>query len=76
LKLLNDPRGVLSTDPTNTFTISRSDPDTLSSDVGASPAFNGMMVKYVPSQVVKINDPASFTVLAPGESITVEHDCE
>ncbi|KAI0697604.1 peptidyl-Lys metalloendopeptidase [Cytidiella melzeri] len=63
LKLLNDPRGVLNKLPTEAFEITHD-------ESGASPAFTG--VKYVPATAAKSGK--SFTVLAPGEETTVEHD--
>ncbi|KAL0951697.1 hypothetical protein HGRIS_008373 [Hohenbuehelia grisea] len=66
LKLLNDPRGALSTLPTDTFTIT---------DVsGSTPAFTGVKVKYVPQVAASSNDKKAFTVLAPGQSIAVTHN--
>nr|Q9Y7F7.1 RecName: Full=Peptidyl-Lys metalloendopeptidase; Short=MEP; AltName: Full=AmMEP; Flags: Precursor [Armillaria mellea]CAB42792.1 metalloendopeptidase (AMMEP) [Armillaria mellea] len=65
LKILNDPSSILSSKfATHTFDIS--------SDNG-SPAFTGVKVKYDPNYVVKKNADSSFTVLAPGESVTVNH---
>lgn len=79
LKLLNDPRGILNTFPTNSFAVTDA--------TGATPAFVGAKVgllsvfgysklisfrtkvKYVPS-----GDAKSFTVLTPGQSIDVSHD--
>ena len=66
LKLLNDPRGALHTLPANTFDIT--------TDSGESPSFIGAKVKYVPSKAAKSTNARSFTVLAPGESVTIEHD--
>ncbi|KAK7013988.1 hypothetical protein R3P38DRAFT_3004372 [Favolaschia claudopus] len=66
VKLLNDPRTVLSTFETDTFTIT--DP------TGKSPSFHGVAVKYVPATVLKTNLPESFTVLAPGASVQIAHD--
>ncbi|PSS29600.1 hypothetical protein PHLCEN_2v2748 [Hermanssonia centrifuga] len=66
LKVLNDPRGPLSQMPTETFAISH--------DSGAVPAFTGVRVKYVPSVAAKVGKEDAFTILAPGESINVEHD--
>ena len=66
LKLLKDPRGALSTIPANTFDIT--------TDSGESPSFIGAKVKYVPSKAAKSTNARSFTVLAPGESVTIEHD--
>ncbi|KAK0503495.1 peptidyl-Lys metalloendopeptidase [Armillaria luteobubalina] len=65
MKILNDPSSILDSDlPTHSFDIS--------SDSG-SPDFTGVMVKYNPDYVVKNNESSSFTVLAPGESVTVNH---
>jgi peptidyl-Lys metalloendopeptidase len=66
LKLLNDPRTVLHTFETDTFTIT--DP------AGNSPSFNGLVAKYVPSTVLARNLESSFTVLSPGASIDITHD--
>ncbi|KAK7037539.1 hypothetical protein VNI00_011031 [Paramarasmius palmivorus] len=64
LKILKDPRGVLSTLPTETFGIT---------DVeGVTPSFTGVKVKFVPEYAAKLED--SFTILEPGQSIDVEHD--
>ncbi|KAB5591036.1 Deuterolysin M35 metalloprotease [Ceratobasidium theobromae] len=65
LKLLNDPRSVLSDAETNTFDISNDN---------GSPEFTGMLMKYSPNNIVKTNDPADFTVLAPGQSHQVIHN--
>ncbi|KAG8708792.1 hypothetical protein FRC08_018707 [Ceratobasidium sp. 394] len=65
LKLLNDPRTVLSTAQTNTFHIS---------SASGSPTFTGIKVKFVPSVGVALNREGTFTVLAPGESIEITHD--
>ncbi|KAF5316045.1 hypothetical protein D9619_006759 [Psilocybe cf. subviscida] len=62
LKILNDPRGPLSTRPTNTFSITDAS--------GAKPAFTGIKLKYVPKTAVAVG---AFTILAPGKSIQVEH---
>jgi len=66
LKLLNDPSSPLSTIPADTFRITNG-----LSDV--APIFTGVKVKYVPG-VAAIQK--AYTVLAPGESIRVDHDCE
>ncbi|KAG9119672.1 hypothetical protein FRC07_005190 [Ceratobasidium sp. 392] len=65
LKLLNDPRTVLSKAKTNTFAISSG---------SGSPAFTGIKVKYVPSNAVALNKESTFTVLAPGQSVEIVHD--
>lgn len=67
LKLLNDPRGPLSKLPTATFLVSHD-------ESGVAPAFTGAKVKYVPSYAAKFGDAEAFTILAPGQSIDVEHD--
>jgi len=66
LKLLKDPRCVLSGAPTHSFTITNA--------VGSSPDFRGIAVKYVPSTVVNNNKDSSFTVLSPCQSIDVTHE--
>ncbi|KAI0375429.1 peptidyl-Lys metalloendopeptidase [Pilatotrama ljubarskyi] len=66
LKLLNDPRGALHTLPANSFSIT--------TDAGESPSFVGVKVKYVPSKAAKSTNEKSFTVLAPGQSVSVTHD--
>ncbi|TBU50087.1 metalloprotease [Dichomitus squalens] len=66
LKLLNDPRSVLHSLPANTFAITTDD--------GASPSFTGVKVKYSPSRAAKSTSPSAFTVLAPGESVSLTHD--
>ncbi|KAI0785485.1 peptidyl-Lys metalloendopeptidase [Irpex lacteus] len=68
LKLLNDPRGPLSNKlPTETFQITHQ-------DSGTKPSFTGAVVKYVPSTAIRIGGADAFTVLAPGQSVSVEHD--
>ncbi|KAH7332734.1 hypothetical protein B0J17DRAFT_721888 [Rhizoctonia solani] len=64
LKLLNDPRTVLSTAPTKTFIITKDDD---------GPEFTGMIVKYSPQHAIRDNIPDHFTVLAPGESFQRTH---
>lgn len=59
LKLLNNPKSVLSPAPADTFTISHSS--------GASPRFRGLAAKYV----AKAHKKA--ITLEPGESVTVTH---
>ncbi|KAG8748302.1 hypothetical protein FRC10_007693 [Ceratobasidium sp. 414] len=65
LKLLKDPRGVLSSAKTHTFNV-----------VGenGSPEFTGMFIKYSPDYVVKKNNAADFTVLAPGQTFELTHN--
>ncbi len=66
LKLLNDPRGALHALPANTFDITTDD--------GASPDFTGVRVKYSLVEAAKSTDPSAFTVLAPGQSLSLTHD--
>ncbi|KAJ7910737.1 peptidyl-Lys metalloendopeptidase [Mycena leptocephala] len=66
LKLLNDPRTVLDAFETGTFTITNA--------AGKSPSFIGAFVKYIPAKVLERNLKSSFTILAPGASITITHD--
>lgn len=66
LKILNDPRSPLSKLPADTFTITDA--------AGSRPAFTGIKAKYVPQAVAAAGVEGSFTVLAPGASIEVEHD--
>ncbi|KAK7438460.1 hypothetical protein VKT23_018073 [Stygiomarasmius scandens] len=65
LSLLNDPRSILDTAPTDSFRIVGSG--------GTSPAFSGMRLKYDPSVAAKMQD-ALLTTLAPGQSVDVTHD--
>ena len=67
LKLLNHPLSPLSKMSTETFSIAQE-------DTGAVPKFSGMKVKYSPQAAINLAQESSFTVLAPGESVTVEHD--
>jgi hypothetical protein len=66
LKLLKDPRGALSSAPAHTFTIA--------DETGATPAFIGKKLKYVPGTAIARNKESSFVVLAPGQSVDVAHD--
>ncbi|RDB29383.1 Peptidyl-Lys metalloendopeptidase [Hypsizygus marmoreus] len=63
LKILNDPRSPLSKLPANTFDITDAK--------GARPAFTGIKVKYSPQAAAAAS---AYTVLAPGQSIDVEHN--
>jgi len=64
VKLLNDPLSPLSKLPAETFKIT-------SDATGATPSFTGVKVKYVPEVAAKNQ---AYTVLAPGQSVEVEHD--
>ncbi|CAE6431441.1 unnamed protein product [Rhizoctonia solani] len=66
LKLLNDPRTILSKAPTDSFSIT--------SDSGSqTPKFTGIKLKYVPATAAAKGRDADFTVLAPGQSIEIDH---
>ncbi|KAF9502286.1 zincin [Pleurotus eryngii] len=66
LKLLNDPRGPLSTLPTDTFVITDAK--------GARPAFIGVRAKYIPDRAAALGDETVFTVFAPGQSVSITYD--
>ena len=66
LKILNDPLSPLSTLPAETFSITN--------EKGQSPEFVGIRAKYVPEVAIAVGDEA-VTKLAPGESVSFEHDC-
>ncbi|EJD37461.1 peptidyl-Lys metalloendopeptidase [Auricularia subglabra TFB-10046 SS5] len=59
VKLLNAPNSVLSRGPTDAFAIASAD--------GKVPRFHGLFAKYTP------HPGKAFTVLEPGQSVTVEH---
>ncbi|KIY71308.1 peptidyl-Lys metalloendopeptidase [Cylindrobasidium torrendii FP15055 ss-10] len=63
VKILNDPKSVLSTLPADSFFIE--------SDSGSEPSFIGAMVKYCAETAAA---KGAYTSLAPGESVTVSHD--
>lgn len=63
LKLLNEPRSALSKLPAHTFSIA--------DQTGASPEFIGIKYKYVQNNAAAAK---AFTVLAPGQSVRIEHD--
>ncbi|KAH8801258.1 peptidyl-Lys metalloendopeptidase [Flagelloscypha sp. PMI_526] len=65
LKILNDPRGMLSTLPTDKFNITHH---------GGMVPFAGIAVKYNPEDILTSDDKSLFTVLAPGECIYVKHN--
>lgn len=89
LKLLHDPRSVLSNFPSDAFIITNS--------AGPSPPFKGVTVSYAsgcmmgprsdilglrpqikwsPTHAASLNDPSVFVILNPGQSIDVVHDRE
>ncbi|KAG6897425.1 hypothetical protein C0992_001739 [Termitomyces sp. T32_za158] len=65
ITLLNHPESPLNKLPANTFTITDA--------TGSSPAFTGIKAKYVPAKAVAAGKDA-VTVLAPGQSVQVEHN--
>ena len=65
IKVLKDPLGPLSQLPAETFTIE--------SEGGAQPAFMGIKAKYSPKAAIAAGE---YVTLAPGESVSVAHDCE
>ncbi|CAE6468959.1 unnamed protein product [Rhizoctonia solani] len=65
VKLLRDPRTVLSDWRTNTFAIE---------GAAGTPAFTGIKVKYSPELALKSGDESKFAVLAPGQSFELTHD--
>ncbi|KAF8895780.1 peptidyl-Lys metalloendopeptidase [Mucidula mucida] len=68
LKILNDPSSILvNSYATNSFAIN-------SLGANASPLFTGVKVKYVPEEVAAKGADSSFTILAPGDSVTVSHN--
>jgi peptidyl-Lys metalloendopeptidase len=68
LKLLNDPRTILRKLPTNTFDIVREDSN-------VSPLFAGAKAKYTHEGAVTYGQEDAFTILAPGQSFRLTHDC-
>jgi peptidyl-Lys metalloendopeptidase len=68
LKLLNDPRTILRKLPTNTFDIVREDSK-------VSPLFAGAKVKYTHEGAATHGQEDAFTILAPGQSFRLTHDC-
>ncbi|KAH8822266.1 peptidyl-Lys metalloendopeptidase [Flagelloscypha sp. PMI_526] len=65
LKILNDPRGLLSTLPTDKFEVTK---ENFTAD------FIGVRAKYVPQAVTNSNDSSLFTILEPGECKYVQHN--
>ncbi|RDB27346.1 Peptidyl-Lys metalloendopeptidase [Hypsizygus marmoreus] len=66
LKLVKDPRGPLSSRPTEAFDITDTN--------GNRPLFTGIRVKYMLDWVVSRGTAEHFTVLAPGQTINVAHN--
>ncbi|KAF7793420.1 hypothetical protein EIP86_004532 [Pleurotus ostreatoroseus] len=66
LMLLNDPRGPLSKIPAETFSIVHESDD--------APQFVGVKAKYEPLNAMELGREDTFTVLTPGESISIEHE--
>ena len=89
LKLLNDPRGVLSSLPEHSFTVTNAagshprfsgakvnHPSGSLADVCANAFCSYFQVKFSPTYVAGLDDPSNFTVLGPGASTNVTHDRE
>ncbi|KAF9463906.1 peptidyl-Lys metalloendopeptidase [Collybia nuda] len=67
LKLINDPRGPLTTSPTESFLISGPNK--------VDPAFVGISVKYAGVDFMATNGASNaFTVLGVGKSVVIAHD--
>ncbi|CEL51596.1 peptidyl-Lys metalloendopeptidase [Rhizoctonia solani AG-1 IB] len=64
LKLLKDPRGVLSSVKTHTFNVANEK---------GSPEFTGLFVKYSPEAAAKTNNAANFAILEPGQTFEIVH---
>lgn len=65
VRILKDPRGILSEHPANKFSIFNTE--------GSQPSFDGIEVKYVPEVAAK----AGYHVaLSPGQFVKVTHNCE
>lgn len=67
MTLVNDPSGVVSS------TYSTEKYDVVHTSSGTGPGFKGVRVKFSPKQAA---DNGAVTTLAPGQSVTVDHDCE
>lgn len=65
ITLLKDPRTPLSSWATNTFAVANED--------GATPAFTGVKVRYVPETAAALGGD-QLTTLAPGEALEVSHE--
>jgi peptidyl-Lys metalloendopeptidase len=64
LKILDDPRSLISTRPVNKFSITDAK--------GTRPSFTGIKVKYSPEAAAAAG---AYTVLAPGASLSITHNC-
>ena len=64
VKLLDDPRTLASATPVDKFSIVHAN--------GGLASFTGMFVKYSPEIAAKLGE---YSVLAPGDSIKVVHNC-
>ena len=63
LKVLNDPHGLLNKLPADTFVITNAK--------GPQLSFTGIKLKYVPKAAAALE---AYSILAPGESVVVEHN--
>ncbi|KAH8801295.1 peptidyl-Lys metalloendopeptidase [Flagelloscypha sp. PMI_526] len=66
LKILNDPRGVLTNFSTNKFNVSH--------EIYGGVPFVGAVVKFQPESLYGSNDSSPFTFLEPGQAINVTHN--
>ncbi|KAJ1306939.1 hypothetical protein OPQ81_007920 [Rhizoctonia solani] len=66
LKLLNDPRTVLSKAPTDTFSIT-------ANYSSQTHKFTGIKLKYLPATATAKAQDADLIALAPGQSIEIDH---
>ena len=64
VNLLDDPRTLASSDPVDKFSIVHAN--------GGRPTFTGMFMKYSPEIAAR---SGGYTILAPGASIKVIHNC-
>lgn len=89
LKPLNDPRGVLDPFAENTFTITNSAGSSSSSNGAKVNNVSGyttnlrangfglwFQATYTPINAGGLDGPSAFTVIAPGDSTDVTHDCK
>lgn len=67
LKLFNDPNSPLSLAQMDTFNIK--DP------ASRKPLFTGIDIPYDPSQATAVGREDTFIILAPGQSVDIEHEC-
>ena len=87
LKLLNDPRGVLSSFSEDSFIVTNANgthpsfggasvnhPSSCPENVYANAFIFRFQVNYDPTYAAGLDDPSVFTVLVPGASTNITHD--